>query len=155
MKLRVISIGKVRQHFVLEGEAEYLKRLAPHLRLEILELDNEKHSSLPEPQIIDRDSDLLLSKIKKERVLVVLDIGGKQLSSEMLASYIQKEMLHGTSLINFAIGGTLGWNSAVKERADLLLSLSSFTFTYQLARLILIEQLYRATTIMRGLPYHR
>ena len=155
MKLRVISIGKVRQHFVLEGEAEYRKRLAPHLRLEILELDNEKHSSLPEPQIIDRDSDLLLSKIKKDGVLVVLDTGGKQLSSEKLASYIQKEMLHGTSLINFAIGGALGLNGAVKARADLLLSLSSFTFTYQLARLVLIEQLYRATTIIRGLPYHR
>lgn len=155
MKLKLLSIGKVRQSFVLEGEAEYLKRMKPHLPLEMVELDNEKLASLPEPQIIERESELMLGRLKAGDYLVVLDQRGKSLSSEKLAELLHSRMISGEGSCVFAIGGALGWSEAARKRADLLLSLSQLTFPYQLTRLILVEQLYRAVTIIKRLPYHR
>lgn len=155
MKTRVLAIGKLRQAHILSGEEEYLKRLRPHLPVEVVELDADKLASLPSEQQIEKEGQLLLSKVKADDFLVVLDQRGKQLDSSELASLIEDRMIAGGQSLVFAIGGALGFGEEVRRRANLILSLSRLTFTYQMTRLILAEQIYRAITIIKKLPYHR
>ncbi len=153
MRIRIISIGKIKNSFVLAGEEEFLTRLQPHMKVERLEL--ESSSNLPEAQAKEREGELLLKQLKKGDYFVVLDEKGKASTSPQFAELIQAQMNRGHSTFVFAIGGFHGLAESVKKRADRLMSLSSLTFTYQMSRLILIEQLYRALTLMKGMPYHK
>ena len=155
MKIEVISVGKVKQPFVLEGEREYLKRLAPWTKLKIGELSADKFNKLPEPQMKEKEGELFLSAVEGIEVLVVLDEGGKQKSSAELAKFFRDKMNDGVGSITFGIGGAYGWDDKVRKKADLVISLSSLTFPYQLCRLILVEQIYRAFSIIKGVPYHK
>ena len=145
MKLRVLSVGKVKQQFVLEGEAEYLKRLKPWVKLEVCEVEPKKED----------DSAAVFSKLKPGEFFVALDERGKRLNSKQFADFLAQEMSGGRSAITFAIGGASGWSEQVRGKAGLVLSLSDLTFPYQLTRLILVEQIYRAFTIIKGQPYHK
>lgn len=154
MKIKLISIGKVRVKHLLAGEEEYLKRLKL-LHVELIELDNERWGSLSEQEQKEREAKLLLGKLKESDYLVALDQHGKEFESNQIATWLQKRMNQGSSAITFAIGGPYGWHNSVLERANMLLSLSKLTFTYQMSRLILVEQLYRVETILTGKPYHK
>ena len=155
MKIRVISIGRIRQSFVKEGEAEYLRRLPASCHLDFLEIDCDKFAKLSEGEMKKKEAQELLKKVDPDAWLVALDGGGKQLSSEQFASFVRERQTGGNQQLVFAIGGVHGWDKSVLQQARLCLSLSPMTFTHQMARLFLVEQVYRAFSINEGLPYHK
>lgn len=156
MKLTLVCIGKLSAAFLREGVAEYAGRINHYLPLTTLEIKEEKAGGKKaDPQRIrDLEGEKLLAKIPEGAFTVVLDERGKQLGSEALAGFLEEQMVHGTGEIVLIIGGAYGLSDRVKARADRLLSLSAMTFTHQMARLFLLEQLYRALTIVRNEPYH-
>lgn len=154
MRVRVFSIGRVKQDFVLKGEQEYLKRLRPYATVELLELPSAP-SSLSEESAKKEEAELFLTKIKKDEFLIVLDERGKDYTSPGLAELLERESTMGRSSFVFAIGGAHGWHESVRQRANIVLSLSRLTFPYQMVRLILTEQIYRAMTLIKGIPYHK
>lgn len=154
MKVKIVSIGKPRTDFIRDGEAEYLKRIKPYLKLHLVELPDVRPGSMAVPQRISKESDSILLEIEKGDYLIALDSKGKSFESESFAKFLEKRLAASQPLA-FAIGGADGHGEKVKERADLTLSLSAFTFTHEMSRLILLEQLYRALSIMRNLPYHK
>ena len=156
MQIRIFSIGKVKAEFVKAGESEYLKRLGNSgWKLERIELDAKTVSGKQTATAQKKEADRLLAKVRTGELLVVLDERGRQMTSEKLAHWLQGHADSGVKSLAFAIGGAYGWHPDVYQRAELKLSLSELTFPYQLTRLILVEQLYRAHTINQGSPYHK
>lgn len=159
MFVRIIAVGKIKERFLTEGIAEYEKRLTPYLKLSIVEVADEKrgvHSSAGQVQIIkDREGERILAAIPDGAYSVVLDVRGKELSSEAFAARLHEWQLAGIKSLALIIGGDLGLSERVLERADLRLSISPMTFTHQMVRLILLEQVYRACRINSGEPYHK
>jgi 23S rRNA (pseudouridine1915-N3)-methyltransferase len=153
MRIKIISVGKVKQPFVLEGESEYLPRMKGFAQITIREVATS--TELPEAQMKQAEAKAVLALVEPGDYFVVLDERGKSLTSHQLAQDFQNRMNQGVSSFCFAIGGAYGWDESIKEKASAVLSLSSMTFPYQLTRLILVEQLYRAMTILKGIPYHK
>ena len=146
MKITLAAVGKLKEKFLIDAMAEYLKRLRPYVRLEIREV--------PECRTIAEEGQKLLAQVPKDAFKFVLDVAGVEITSENLAKKIAALSLHGKSDIVFIIGGAFGLSEEVRQAADFRLSLSQMTFTHQMARLILTEQIYRAFKINRGEPYH-
>ena len=146
MKITLVAVGKLKEKFLTDGVAEYLKRLRPFVKLEIREVAEQKS--------VEEEGKKLLAQVPKENFLIVLDVAGEFLTSEKFAKKIADLNLRGVSDITFLIGGAFGLSDEVKNAADFRLSFSPMTFTHQMARLILIEQIYRAFKINRGEPYH-
>lgn len=146
MKLKVISIGKDRSGLFAPGVAEYLERLTHYCKPSLVEL--------PESKNLSAEGEATLSKLSDRDVLIALDERGKLLTSVELSQFIAKQQQTGRDLC-FAIGGDEGLAPQVREKATLLLSLSKMTLPHRLARLVLMEQLYRACTLLRGEPYHK
>ncbi len=155
MRISIISIGKVKQQFIKEGEKEYLDRMKSEHKIECIELGGDHSSSLPEAEIKAKEGKQILGAIKESQLVIALDEGGKMMTSPEFASYLDSKMNQGQSNIAFIIGGAFGLDVSVKKRAEKILALSPMTFTYQMSRLILIEQIYRATMILKGSPYHK
>lgn len=155
MKVEIICLGKSKTDFITSGQAFYLKRLSTLAKVSITEIDTNRLSSLDENSRKRKEAELVLEKIKDKDFLVVLDENGKTFSSDDFAKFIEKKMSTGISKIVLAIGGTFGWDKNIFDRAQLKLSLSNFTFTYEMSRIILIEQLYRAFSIIKGTSYHK
>ena len=153
MRIKIISVGKIKQSFVQEGENEYLVRMKGFAQLSLVEVPTS--TELPEAQMKQAECAAVLGKIETADFFVVLDEAGKQHTSKQFAALLQNQMNQGTSSFCFAIGGAYGWDEKVRKEADLVLSLSALTFPYQMTRLILVEQLYRAMTILKGIPYHK
>jgi 23S rRNA (pseudouridine1915-N3)-methyltransferase len=156
VKLRLLCVGKMGEPFLKAGVAEYAGRIQRYFPLSTVELKEEQGGGREAEQRLlrEREGERLLAKIPPQAFTIVLDEGGQTLDSQGLASLLEKQMLHGTQELLWLIGGPYGLSEAVKGRADLLLSLSRFTFTHQMARLFLLEQIYRALTIIRNEPYH-
>lgn len=156
MQIRIFSIGKIRADYVQAGEAEYLKRMGSSgWKIERIEVDAETASGNNQGPAQKREAERLLSRVKDDELLIVLDERGRQLSSQGLADWLETRVNAGQKSVAFAIGGAFGWHADIERRADFTLSLSQLTFPYQLTRLILVEQLYRAHTIIQRLPYHK
>lgn len=159
MQIRVIAVGRVKESYLADGIAEYTKRLRPYVKLRIAEVDDDRRpvnlSPSQQDQTLSREGEKILAAIPKGSVTIALAVDGKQYSSEELADFIRKHEVSGASQITFLIGGDLGLAPAVLKRCDLVLSLSLMTFTHQMVRLILLEQIYRTFRIIRGEPYHR
>jgi len=159
MQVRIIAVGKIKERFLTEGIAEYEKRLIPYLKLSIAEIAEERrgvHANAgAEAQAIEREGERILAAIPDGAVVVALDVRGKELSSEQLAARMHEWQMAGVSPVVFVIGGDLGISRAVLARADLRLSLSPMTFTHQMVRMIILEQIYRASRINSGEPYHK
>ena len=159
MQVRIIAVGKIKERYLSDAIAEYEKRLAPYLKLSILEITEEKrgaHFSGGQEQVIkNHEGNRILSAIPEGSYVIALDISGKQMSSEVFAARIKELQLAGTGLIVVIIGGDLGLSDDVIARASLRLSLSPMTFTHQMVRLILLEQIYRACKINSNEPYHK
>lgn len=151
MKLTVLSIGKDRSGLFAPGVQEYAKRLSHTAKLELRELPESKRSG---PAAKADEAAAVLGKLKPTDVLVALDETGKSLTSVQLAKWLEQHQAHGRPVV-FVIGGDEGLDEAVRARAQLTLSLSAMTLPHRLARLVLMEQLYRAFTILRGEPYHK
>lgn len=159
MRITVLSVGKIKEDYFRKAIAEYTKRLSAYCTLEQLEIADEKApenlSAKEEGIIKQKEGERILSKLEPSSYLIVLDIKGKQLSSEALAEKIETLGVYGTSHITFVIGGSLGLSDEVISKADLKLSFSKMTFPHQLFKVILLEQIYRAFRIMKGEPYHK
>jgi len=159
MHLHIVAVGKIKERFLSEGIAEYEKRLLPYLKLSIVEIAEERrgvHANAgAEAQAIEREGERILAAIPDGAVVVALDVRGKELSSEQLAAQMHEWQMAGASPVVFVIGGDLGISRAVLARADLSLSLSPMTFTHQMVRMIILEQIYRACRINSGEPYHK
>jgi 23S rRNA (pseudouridine1915-N3)-methyltransferase len=146
VKLKVVSIGKDRSGLFAPGVAEYAQRLQHYAKTALVELSESKK--------LDAEGEATLEQVGERDVLVALDERGKTLSSVELSQWIAKQQQSARDLV-FAIGGDEGLAAAVRERAALTLSLSKMTLPHRLARLVLLEQLYRAFTLIRGEPYHK
>ncbi|MCO6431658.1 MAG: 23S rRNA (pseudouridine(1915)-N(3))-methyltransferase RlmH [Deltaproteobacteria bacterium] len=153
-RIKIVTIGEVRQKFILQGEAEYLKRLKPHCKIELVEIRTEKFAKLEERERKKREAELVLSKLQGSQYWL-LDERGAQFTSTELSLQLDAARNGGISSFTFVIGAAHGIDRTVKDSAQRLWSLSKLTFPFQLTRLILIEQLYRAVSIQKGSPYHK
>lgn len=158
MKIRIVAVGKLKEKYLREGVAEYEKRLAPFASVELRETREEYMAENPSEaqrqQTLAKEGERLLRLVPEKSFLIVLDVKGKLLSSEALAKELASRALQGQSDLTFLIGGAFGLSEAVRERADLRISFSPMTFTHQMVRLLLYEQIYRAFKINRGEKYH-
>jgi 23S rRNA (pseudouridine1915-N3)-methyltransferase len=155
MRFRIVVVGKVRQPFVRDAEAEYGKRLRGYAELDVVEVTTKVAGSAPDDVVRAREADELLSRIPTGERLVALDGRGRSLSSADFAAWLGDQQRRGTSRVTFVVGGASGLDERIRARADLVLSLSAMTLPHQIARLVLVEQIYRACTILRGEPYHK
>ncbi|WP_302550828.1 23S rRNA (pseudouridine(1915)-N(3))-methyltransferase RlmH [uncultured Dialister sp.] len=158
MRFTFLTIGKIKEKWMRQGIDEYLKRLSPIAKVEILSPDEEKMPENPSPamkeKVMEKEGDKLLKYLKDEDFLILLDLKGKPVTSEGLADILRRKMVSGTSRFFFMIGGPYGNGENIRKRANLKISISAMTFTHQMARLILAEQVYRAMKIIRHEPYH-
>ena len=152
MKINLIAIGKIKENYIVDGIKEYAKRISRFAEFNLIELPDAPQGKTPDEQA-DIEGKRLLEKAKG--TIVILDGKGKNLSSEGLATYLDKKCTEGVGEFSFLIGGSHGHSLATKQKADLLLSFGAMTFPHQLFRLMLTEQIYRALTINAGLPYHK
>ena len=146
MKINLIVVGKLKEKFLVEGVAEYLKRLKKFATVEVREI--------PECRTVEEEGQKILSSVPQNSWLCVLDVAGAALSSEEFAEKISALNLNGISNLTFAIGGAFGLSEELRRAAAFRLSLSKMTLTHQMARLVLVEQIYRAFKINRNEPYH-
>lgn len=159
MKITIIAVGKLKERYLREGIQEYAKRLSRFCELQVVEVEDEQAadtlSPAQEEQVKKKEAERILKKVKDGSLLCVLDIKGEKPGSADFADRLQGFFVSGVSHITFVIGGSLGLDAGLVKRADFRLSLSEMTFPHQLARLILVEQLFRAFKIMRGETYHK
>lgn len=159
MKITVICVGKIKEKFYTQAIMEYSKRLSRYCKLEIVELADEKTPENAGEQvnlnIKAKEGDRILSAIKDDAYVIALAIEGKMLDSVELSQKIEKLGINGTSNITFVIGGSLGLDKRILDRADYKLSFSKMTFPHQLMRVVLLEQIYRSYRIMKNEPYHK
>lgn len=159
MKIRIVSVGRIKEKFMQEAIKEYSKRLSRYCNLEIIEVEDEKApedlSHKETEQIRNKEGEKILSKTPSNSYIISLAIEGKNLSSEELSEKIESLMIGGTNDITFIIGGSLGLSKAILQRSNFKLSFSKMTFPHQLMRVILLEQIYRGFRIMKREPYHK
>ncbi|MCX7781531.1 MAG: 23S rRNA (pseudouridine(1915)-N(3))-methyltransferase RlmH [Negativicutes bacterium] len=158
MRISIVTVGKIKEKYLSAGIAEFAKRLAPYCRLDIIEVDEERMPDTPSPaakeKTLTREGERLLKSVRDNSYLIVLDVAGKQLSSEDFAAKLDSLALSGQSDITFVIGGAFGLAPNILAAAKERLSFSKMTFTHQMIRLLLVEQIYRAFKISRGEKYH-
>lgn len=156
MKIKIIALGKIKEKFLKDGIDEFSKRLKPYVPLEIIEIQpTEIRDENLIQKALEEEAEKILNIVKKESYVITLEINGKQLSSEDFAKKIDEINTNGIGELIFVIGSSCGLSSKVSDRADYKLSFSKMTFLHQFARLILIEQIYRAFKILRNETYHK
>ena len=159
MKIKVVTVGKLKEKYLKDGIAEYSKRISRFAKLEMIELADEKTpdraSESENQKILEIEGQRILSKVGDRDFVIVLAIEGRTLSSEEFSKQLEEASIKGFSTLTFIIGGSLGLSSAVKNRANLSVSFGRLTLPHQLMRLVLAEQIYRAFTIQQGSPYHK
>ena len=155
MKVEIWFVGKTQDRNLQNGIGTYAKRLRHYLPVEFVEIPDVRHGGkLPAEQLKDKEGALLLSKIQSSDTVVLLDEQGKEMNSREFALWVDKKLFGGGSRLLFIVGGAFGFSESLYGRANELLSLSKMTFSHQMVRLFLSEQLYRAMTILRNEPYH-
>ena len=156
MRIKIIALGKIKEKFLKDGIDEFLKRLTPYASVEIVELQpvEIRDENLTEKALL-QEGEKSLSLIKKDSFVMALEIGGKQLASEEFAQKINEISTSGVSELVFVIGSSCGLAATVSNRANFKLSMSKMTFLHQFARLLLVEQIYRAFKILKNETYHK
>lgn len=156
MKIKIIALGKIKEKFLKDGIEEFLKRLKSYTPIEIIELTpiEIKDENLIS-KALDEEAEKILANIKSNSYVITMEILGKQLSSEEFAQKINEITISGISELVFVIGSSYGISPKISQRADFKLSFSKMTFLHQFARLILIEQIYRAFKILKNETYHK
>lgn len=159
MKIKVVTVGKLKEKYLKGGIAEYSKRISRFAKFEMIELSDEKTpdkaSESENQKILEIEGQRILSKIADRDFVIVLAIEGKTFFSEEFSKQLEETSIKGFSTLTFIIGGSLGLSSSVKNRANLSVSFGRLTLPHQLMRLVLVEQIYRAFTIQQGFPYHK
>lgn len=158
MKITVLCIGKLKASFLKDGVQEYLKRLTSYASVSILELNEERVGDKPNDAdrrlAVEAEGERLLTRIKSEQFVFLLDVHGSTMSSEQLSEKLEELGVAGRSDVVFVIGGAFGVSQSLRERADVKLSFGKMTYTHQMIRMLLTEQIYRAFKIMKNEPYH-
>jgi 23S rRNA (pseudouridine1915-N3)-methyltransferase len=154
VRLTLVAVGKLKERYFRDAADEYLKRLAPYARIDEVEVADRDLSRGEERGRAEEGADIVRA-IPEGAHVVLLDIGGRELSSTEIAAWRDRHALEGRSSIAFVVGGASGVAPEVVARASERLSLGRITLPHQLARVVLLEQLYRAFRISRGEPYHR
>lgn len=159
MNIKIIAVGKLKEKYLKQGIAEYVKRLGSYCKLEIIEVNDEKapeNLSDKEMELIkEKEGERILAKVSDQSYVFALAINGKQYESIAFSDQINQLGIQGKSNITFIIGGSLGLSNQVLKRADQEISFGKLTFPHQLMRLVLVEQVYRAFRIMNGHAYHK
>ena len=158
MKVTLICVGKVKEKFYRDAIKEYEKRLGAYIKLNTIEINDEKVKVENDSEIslaMEKEGNNILSKIKDTQYVITLEILGKSISSEQFAAKIDNLMLTGKSDVVLVIGGSYGLSDSVKKRSDYALSFSKMTFPHQMMRVVLLEQVYRAYRIITGASYHK
>lgn len=155
MKITLLVIGKTDAPYISKGLEEYKKRLKHYVNFEIEVIpDIKKNKNLSTDNQKSREGELILSKLAVGKEMHLFDENGKMFSSREFAGFLEKKMVSGLKELVLVIGGPYGFSSDVHEKAVSEISLSRLTFSHQMARLLCIEQIYRAFTILKGEPYH-
>ena len=159
MRITIAAVGKLKERYLKDGISEYTKRLSRFADVDIIEVDDEQApdslSPAQEAQVKAREAERLLKKVKEGSYIILLDLAGEQITSEGFAVKLENTLLSGNSHITFIIGGSLGLDQSLIKAVNYRICLSKMTFPHQLARLILLEQVYRAFKIMKNETYHK
>ena len=159
LNIRLICVGKLKERFFSEAAAEYTKRLSAFCRLEVIEIPEERLSEKPSlteiEAALNREAEQIEKKLLKDGTLICLCVEGAQMDSEAFAGLLTRTENSGRPRISFVIGGSFGLAGSVKDRADYRLSMSKMTFPHHLARVMLLEQIYRGFQIKEGSRYHK
>lgn len=156
MNIKIIALGKIKEKFLKDGINEFLKRLKPYASVEIIELPaiEIKDENLTS-KVLEQEGEKILAQIKPNSYVITLEIDGANFASEKFAKKLNEISNEGYNEIIFIIGSSCGLSKEASKRADFKLSLSKMTFLHQFARLILVEQIYRAFKIQKGETYHK
>ena len=152
-RIKIVAVGNLKEKYFVDAVKEYSKRITPFAKLEICEVQEANSSFTSIEQIKRVEGQKILAEL--DGFVVALDSTGKQLSSVGLAEFLKDKAVKGISKICFVIGGSVGLSDEVKEKANMILSFSAMTFPHQLMRVVLLEQLYRAETILNNVKYHK
>ena len=159
IKVNIIAVGKLKEKYLSDACSEYLKRLKAFSKTDIIEIGEYRCSDNPSPAEIEtvkeKEGEQILAKIPKGSFVIPMCIEGKQLSSEEFSKKLGEVMLAGSGEITFVIGGSFGLSDKVKNAGDLKLSYGKITLPHQLMRVVLLEQIYRAFSIMNNSKYHK
>ena len=153
MKINIISVGKIKEQYFIDGIEEYRKRITKYSNIELITVMDESND-LDAKTVKKKEGERLLAKIPNNSYTIVLDLNGKELDSVEFAKKMD-EITNVSSTINFIIGGSLGLDDEVIKKADYRLSFSKFTFPHKLMKLILLEQIYRSFKINNNESYHK
>ena len=155
MKITVLCISKTSDAYILEGMSEFQKRLKHFIKVDWIELPEVKNrKNLNQEQLLAMEEELFLKNVSNSDSIYLLDENGKEYTSRQFSSFISKKMIASTSNLVFLIGGPYGFSEGMYAKAEGKISLSKMTFTHQMVRLFFLEQLYRAFSIIKNLPYH-
>ena len=156
MRIQILTLGDNRVPYLIKGEEDYLRRLKHYCPVDMNSVKGEKiKTGRTVDSVLNKESERLLKQIPDGSKIVALDHQGKSFTSEELAREIHKWQNSGIKHITIVIGGPLGLGDSIDKKAEMTLSMSRFTFTHEMVRLIILEQLYRAFTILRGEKYHK
>lgn len=159
MKIRVISIGKIKEDYLKQGIAEYLKRIKPYCQIEIVEVNDSSITDNPNiseiAKVKNEEGLRVLKLLKPNDYVINLDLNCWEFSSEEFAEFLQKKLEFAGAFLTFVIGGSYGLSDALKQRANTSISLSKMTFLHQMSRLVLLEQIYRSFKILNHETYHK
>jgi 23S rRNA (pseudouridine1915-N3)-methyltransferase len=155
MKLAIICMGRTKERFIQDGIAKYLRFLKPYVDVELKELREEKIQDLKDaPAVRKKEAEKIFKAVPAGASLVALDERGQEFTSHEFASFLNSAMETGVREMVFVLGGAMGLDEAVAARANRVIAMSRWTLTHEMARLVLLEQLYRAFTIIMGKTYH-
>lgn len=158
MQITIACVGKLKETYWQKGYEEFVKRLQPFCKLELVYIMEEKMpegaSPKAEAQVLAKETKRLLEIIPSQSYVILLDVKGKEMSSPDVAAKLQDLMVAGKSHLTFVIGGPFGYTDELRQRADYAWSFSKLTFTHQMIRVLLVEQIYRAFKIMHNQKYH-
>ena len=157
--IKIIACGKLKEKWMKEGIAEYIKRIRPYDKIEIIEVPDEKapetNSAAENEQVKIVEGQRLLKNVRDDEYLILLDLAGQDIDSVALANKIQDCYNHARSKITFVIGGSLGLSGELIVRADFRWRISKATFPHQLCRILVVEQICRSFRILHNEPYHK
>lgn len=155
MKIKLVQVGKSNKSYLRDSLPEFYKRIKKYCDIEEVVVKDQGGSGKTSADVVKKkEGELILKALDGQGYVVLLDEKGKDWNSRQLAGFVSERLMDGTKNLYFVVGGAFGFSDQVYQRANMKLRLSSMTFSHQLIRLILAEQLYRAFTIVNGHPYH-
>ena len=156
IRIKVIAVGKTKEEWIKEGILHYQKLLKKYVELKMVEIKEEKITSSKTAKAILRDeAEKILSAVSRSSLCIALDVKGENKSSESFAKFFEESLNRGQSELAFVLGGALGLSQKVLDACQFNLSLSQMTFTHEMSRVILLEQIFRALSILKGTKYHK